>query len=932
MDDVRVEVSELDPRVDRLFASAMEQQLEEQRTLTRLAGRVEAALDELQRGLGGLAEHLDAVAAPLPAEVERTRAALLSAVARMERDADAQRGQMLESLERLRGQLNLSKLSGQLADLADRVEHGTAPLPGAIAELRSVLGDVLEGVDRGTAQSRSDLSEWLGALRNEFSGQLTAGQEGAVRAVAAAQRALSEQVVRMETLRETFQVQAGHAADRVAALLDHATANQREALAALAAATSQLTAEASLTREAVASQPHLLREAVGEAVAAAQAGIDGSLATARMVSEQVAHSGAASREAVERMQEFVDGLGARLEQAHVSGTHRLSQAAAVLEHAAEGFHPAVVALVDELREALFDTAAVDRAQSEASTVALRECANGVAAELRALVDDACRRLYEMHSSGTVELSSAAAAIVRASEEVQPAFSAALARLYGAVAAAATQVRATSEEAAARTDATLVEALRGIESTISDRLAQTSALSQEAATQLAEAQATAVNRLERVAETVGERATSLHPALMDAAEELRQSLLEAAEVAAQRMSAAITDAVEQLSTVQHADTGMLADAADHVARTAESLTPAVSSALARVGETVSQVLARFEDELGRRLDQSDAAAQAVAAGLLAASDDAQERLRVWLAGALPDAVAQVTVGLADQIERAEKRVYETANRLEAVCGDAGGGLQVAAEHASAQMAEAARALTAVAGESIESAERRIALLSKQLDALIERIDIVADAEGRRADTCETVLACVRDIGSENGSGRDQHGIDVGVTREFESAALRLQDTVERAQDVERRVADALDRVVDRLDASSIGLGRLEASLVEYLRERDRMAAADRERLLSDLVGQLGAAIPRKDHRLLGGLLPSGRRREEFPPDPPLNPPRSVRPESMPPEALRPDPSRVQGRSAPTERVGPRRESALVCDVCGFVGKSAAGLAAHRRAHQ
>ncbi|MGH8903350.1 MAG: hypothetical protein ACRDYA_17185, partial [Egibacteraceae bacterium] len=155
---------------------------------------------------------------------------------------------------------------------------------------------------------------------------------------------------------------------------------------------------------------------------------------------------------------------------------------------------------------------------------------------------------------------------------------------------------------------------------------------------------------------------------------------------------------------------------------------------------------------------------------------------------------------------------------------------------------------------------------------------------------------------------------------------------------------------RLDAASIGLGRLEASLVDYLRERDRMAAADRERLLSDLVDQLGAVVPRKDHRLLGGLLPSGRRREEpLPgsPDPSPDPPRSVRPESVPLESLRPDPNRGPGRIAPAERVGPRRESMPLgdqtqarrstaplpaCDVCGFVGKNAAGLAAHRRAHR
>jgi hypothetical protein len=921
VNDVRVEASELDPRVDRLFAAAMEQQLEEQRTLTRLAGRMEAALDELQRSLSGLAEHLTAVAVPLPAEVERARVALLGAVARLEHDADVSRGQMLESLERLRGQLDLSKLGGQIADLADRVEQGTAPLPVAIGEMRTTLVGVLEGVERVTEQSRSDLSAWLSAFWNEFEGRLSSGQEDAVRALAAAQCALTEQAGRIETLRETLQLQAGHAADRVAALLDHATANQREALAALAAAATQLTVEASSTRQAVASQSDTLREAITEAVAAAQIGLDRSLATVRTLSEQLTHNSATSRETVERMQEFVEALDARLAQSQVAAARQLSQAAAVLERAAEGIEPSVAGLVDEFRQALFDTAAIGRAQAESSTTTLREAANEAIVELRALVDDACRRIYGAHTSATAELSSAAAGVIRAAEDMQPAFSSALARLYGAVAAAATQVRATSEETAARTDAALAEALRGIESTISDRLAQASAVSQGAATRLAEAQASAVTRLEQAAEMVGERAASLHPALVQAADELRRSLLEAAAEDRLRTEAS-------LSMVQHA----------------------AETTLAKVDETVNEALALARGEVDQRLEQADAIAQAAAAGVLATADDAQERLRLWLAGALSDAVAQVTRGLADQLAHAEERVDETANRLETVYGNASGELQVTAEGASTRMTEAARALTAVAGEFVGNTERRLTVLSQQVDTLIERINVVADAEGRRADACEAMLACVSDIGARNGSNLEWPQIDAGAAHELEAMTLRLQDAVERAENVERRVANGADRVADRLEAALAGLGRLEASLVNYLRERDRMAAADRERLLNDLVDQFGAAISRKDHRLLGGLLPTGRRREESPPgppDPPLNPPRSVRPESVPLESLRPEAKRGQGRIVPAERVEPRREPGTLgdqayahppaaplptCDVCGFVGKSAAGVAAHRRTHR
>jgi len=973
VDDVRVEVSELDPRVDRLFASAMEQQLEEQRTLTRLAGRVEAALEALQRGIAGLAEHLDAVAAPLPVEAERTRVTLLGAVARLERDAAASRGQVLESLERLRGQLDLPKLGSQIVDLADRVEQSTAPLPVALGEIRSALVDALDGVERVTVQSRGDLSEWLRAFWKEFEGRLSRGHEEAARAVAAAQRALTEQTSRIEMLRETLQAQAGHAADRVAALLDQATASQREALAAIAAAATQLTAEASSVREAAASQSDALRKAVAEAVAGVQAGLDSSLATAQTISEQVANSDASSRDAVERIQRFVEALGARVEQAQAAGSHRLNQAATALERATEGLEPSVTAVVDEFRQALFDTVTMDRAQSEASVAALRETTNRVVSELRALVDDACRRLHEAHTSGSTELSSAAASVVRAADDLQPAFSSALARLYGAVAAAATQVRATSEEAAAHTDAVLAEALRSIESAISDRLAQASATSQDAATRLTETQVTGVTRLEQAAKAVEERAAGLHPALVEAADELRRSLLDtvaddrsrieaslgavqrAAEesveavrqtvdVAVERLSAAAAGAVEWLAAAQRSDAGVLTDAADRVVQTAESLAPAVASAITKVDGTVNEAIALVEDALSRRIAQSDTTAQDAAAKLLTASDEARERLRVWLAGALPDAVAQVTVGLVDQLERTERRVDETANRLEVVCADAGSGLQVAAERASAQMTEAAQALTAVADTSVES---RLVVLNHQVDALIERMDVAAEAEERRADAVEAVLAHLREAQAGRGPDLAPGKRGTGAAHDLEAAALRLQGAVERAENIERRAAEGVDRVIDRLDAALAGLSRLEASFVDYLRERDRIAAVDRERLLSDLVDQLSVAAPRKEGRLLGGLLTPGRRREEPPPDPPVTSPRSVRPESVPLESLRPEPSRGPGRSMPAERVQPghepvppgdqahaRRPAAPfpACEICGFVGKSAAGLAAHRRTHQ
>jgi hypothetical protein len=964
--------ADFDTRVDRLFASAMEHQLEEQRTLTRLASRVEKALDELQRGIDSLSQHVSAAAAQAPTDAADQP--VLEMLTRLAEDGGRQRAEVSESLGQLRDQLDLSGLHSELAELTARIEQSTTPLPAALSEVRTILSDLQARVERNT-HPQADLASLLASFSEQLEARLSGDQDEATRTLKSAQRALSEQAVRLETLRETLQAQVGHAGDRVAALLDHATANQRELLATLGSTATQLAAEASFTREAVRGESEQLRDTLAHAIAVAKAGLDQTVSAARTVNEHITASGVASREAVERMQSLVEALVARLEEAQAQGAHRLSQAAAVLEQAAEGLEPSVLAAVADLRQALLDTAAADRAQSKSTAATLRTIATGTVDELRGLIEDVSQRMLEAQAGGTTELTEAAAGLVRAAEDLQPTFSSALAKLYGAVAAAATQVRATSEEAAARAEAALVEALREMDATISNRLTESEIASAQAARTLVEAQEQAASRLGQAAEMLEEQGAALRPALAEAAEELRQSLLEATaedriraeaslsavhraiesaagamgeavDAASDHLSTAVREAADRVAEQQSMDTTMLSDAAENVARTAESLAPAVAAALAEVDGTVTEAVTLVETALGERLAQFETAAQVAAEDLHAAASDAQDRLRVWLAGALPDAVAQMTSDLSEQLERLDARVDETVTKVETVWSEAGGSLQTTADAASTRMTEAARALTAVAGDNVNAAERRLERLTHQLDVLVERLDAVADAEGRRADAVDEILALVRRASGElqpaseverapahsvvDLSPRAEHALAL-VTERFEAVlaeirdlqvdgnlaarhddewdpdparspdvdtvALALEDTLERAQDLEHRLSEGIEDAVLRLDQACGSLSRLESQMVTYLRERDRAIAQEREQLVADLAERVESAAGRKDgSRLLGGLLQgSGRRRDPEPP--PLSSPLRPTPTRSPQQAVRPPESITPGQQPP-----------------------------------
>jgi hypothetical protein len=942
----------------------MEQQLEDQRILARLASRIDLALRELQRGIDNVSEHARTIASSAgdAGDEEGTRKAMLAMLARLAADAGQQRVEVRQGLASLQEQLDLTGLRAEVAELATRIERGMTPLPGAHREVRDALAELAARVERGT-EPQAEILSWLASLADQLDARTAAEQSEAARALASAQRALSEQAVRLETLQGTLQSQASHAGDRVAALLDQVVASQREFLATLGSASTQIVAEASFTRETVKGESEHLRACLAEAIAAAKAGLDQSVGTARAVSDQIATGGVASRAVVERMQSMMEALVARFEDVQAQGARRLDEASDALEQSARGLEPSVVTAVENLHQALLGIAANERAESNAMVATLREAATGAVGELRSIVDDVGQRMLDAQSSGTAELQEATASLARAVDDLQPTFSSALARLYGAVAAAATQVEATSEKAAERAQALLAESLQGIEATISEQLVETGVVSKAAARTLVGAHAQAASRLERAAEMLEQQGAALQPALAGTIDELQRSLSETSAA----VSAAVSVA-DQAAARRGGEVKILVDAAGHLTRTAEALTPAVTAALARIDGTVAEAVALVESAFGERLAQSEAAAGAVASDLLAASSDAQDGLRVWLSGALPDAVTQLTAGLGRQLERLEARVDQSAARMqsvwEATCDEAGDAM---ASAAVTRMAEAASALTAAAEDRVEAAERRFSALTERIGALVGRLeDVAGDAPLRTAgdpagapgqlvlapaagaeralvlatERFEAVLAELRDFpGRAAPAVRGSYSPELASARDVDTVALQLEETLARAEDLERRLEEGIEDAVQRLDAACGSFARLESQMIGYLRERDRMIAAEREWLISELVERLGSAAGRKDSgRLLGGLRSvSSRRRDSEPPpiSSPARPQQAVRP---PAQAI---PTDASGRARGNSLMGggtppPRRLGAPgplpSCDVCGFIAKSPGGLAAHRRTHE
>ncbi|MGH8721545.1 MAG: hypothetical protein ACREU4_06150, partial [Burkholderiales bacterium] len=411
----------------------------------------------MQRGIDGLTAQLSA----REPEAARDQASVLEALSQVLADTQAAREEIRSEFERVRAQTDAVGVRDELAGLAGHVDEQGDLVSRAVEEIRGALAGMADRLEGGP-EPIERLQAWLEQFSQTFERRVAAAAEDSARSAAFAQRSLTEQGVRLENLREVVQAQSGHAGDRVAALLEAGSAGQRELLATLGAATTQLSAEATTVRDAMAAQIQRLEDALQEAVAAAQTGLDDSLGAAQTVSDRIGQSSAAARATLAQLQNLVKTLIARVEDGHAEGARQLAAAAALLEDSSARLEPTVTASVSGLLQTLLDTAEADRAQSEQTKESLHEAVAEAAVELRGVVETAARELLGAGAGGAAELSDAAAGVVRAAEDLQPAFSAALAKLYGAVAGAVTQVQATTEDSAARTDAAVAEALAGIE--------------------------------------------------------------------------------------------------------------------------------------------------------------------------------------------------------------------------------------------------------------------------------------------------------------------------------------------------------------------------------------------------------------------------------------------------------------------------------------
>ena len=198
------------PRIDEMFAGAMEEQLSEQRTLNEVLRRVESSLAEIRSELAEVRSApstVDAALAQISRELEEVRAA----AAAVEIPAPA------------------VEVPPELNELPARIEDLKATMVSTLA--------VRDDVDRlGTAGLLRRVEE----LREEVQNRLSARDEQAQAAISESIAALREHATQMDTVRASLSDQVAQAAGHLAELVESTTTGQQAALATMESATARI--------------------------------------------------------------------------------------------------------------------------------------------------------------------------------------------------------------------------------------------------------------------------------------------------------------------------------------------------------------------------------------------------------------------------------------------------------------------------------------------------------------------------------------------------------------------------------------------------------------------------------------------------------------------------------------------------------------------
>ncbi|CAN5366912.1 hypothetical protein BH23ACT9_BH23ACT9_27120 [soil metagenome] len=841
-------MSDIETRVDKAIASAVEDQLNEQREIRRLVSRVDESLVALSDGLVDLSGQISGTTDQLggslvtPGDLEHARAELADAIGRVDQHLAAVGDRIGDSavLDEVRSLMSTTRID--LLESMARLERGSAPVAEAVEETRREVLRALERLGDSVDSTRD--AGWLEAIER-LDAVVVAFERRQVDREGAGEQALlqlrDEAEAALAGLRDAAEQRlVGSVEDLGRTVATAASDAHAQAVAQTADLARQIAEQAA--REAVAAVAESARASAGELSAdATSTMVEVAEAAARAAADGVAalllDAGQRLRDDLGQTAGMLDATAVQLVQL-VRGT--AGEAEARLQELAASAAATVVDLTSETSARADELAALlDRLDRVTDSLdpRLQTVVTGVA--------DSLAELLDRHQDTTAQtLEQAVAVLVRRNDE--------------AVSQLATSVRATVDADRAQvTDAldALSQASDAVREGVMDAVTR-------ATEQLSSTQAQGLQQLAAVTEDLQRLPEDVRTPVVALLQQLQQGVASAVEdlhAASASAGGAIEPAIR--GAMDEARAAFAAVLADHHEMTERSLGEvgqavgvaatdvgsAAGSAAEDIRRTAGEAAGELQDaaqqltgDLRTSLEVTSTALQQAAAGAQQALADAAERLVARLEASGSDA----TEGLAARVDQASERV-ETAtaqlrSELESMLASTGDRM----DDVVTRIDEAARTATTSAEELRSTGENLGRLLSLTGDdvvtALGNALGEVTSGLSGVSDETRSQLECLLVATTEQ------------VVASVTDARAALAEQISAVQETSRTDADRQHRAAAQIEQTAGGvvsevaaiIERIEAAVAERVSRTDGEAAETVERLTSaqtDLRDQLADIV-------------------------------------------------------------------------------------------
>ncbi|HUG84796.1 MAG TPA: hypothetical protein VMM13_09540, partial [Euzebya sp.] len=785
-------MSDIETRVDQAFATAVADQVSEQREIRRLVSRVDEGLVALSDGLVDLSGRLSGTVQQLaadgvtPDDLQRVRDDLADAIGRV----DDQIGDVVQrvgdnaALEELRGLMSTTRID--LIESMARLERGAAPVAEAVDETRRDVLRALERLgqsvdstrDAGWIEAIDRLDAVVGAFERRQLQREDAGED-------ALQGLQAEAEAALVALRDATE-------QRLVESVEHVVHPQ---LSALGEDTAGRTA-AQLTDDIGRTVNALAREAAADA-ASQSVGL----------AEQIARE--AARDAVAAMTVGAETLS----------DHAAAQVAQAAEHAALAAADRVIEALTQtghqLHEDLSHTAGVMDATASQTAEALQrldrrttDTVSQVETVLRGTATSIEERMHELAARTAAGVIDLTAETTARSEEL----AALLERLGQVTDSIDPHVRGVAEGVSGSL-AELLErhqaaTAQSIEQALAVMVRHNGEALEDLRASVQDAVGAETEQVTRALDTMAEVSTTISEGVMDAVARATEQLSATHQAGAAQLQAVTRDLQQLPDDVRGPVLALLTQMQEGVAAVVADLSTASASMADRIQPTIREAMGEAHDALTTTLE-----------GTVSESSEVLRSVQAEVAAELRSAVADLT-GASEQ---ARSSVEQS---LAAVTGSLQGTLEGQLQGLLSQLAASGQDQQAHASLLRETAQQ----MAEQLQASWElgSDTMQATTESARQQltrTAEELVARLEASGSDATSGLASR-VD-GASARVDDASARITDALERLDaagaSLTRQLADAGQVVASQFT------GDVESATARLRRDLDTALASTAERL-------------------------------------------------------------------------------------------------------